>query len=251
VPLTPMDARPGSLAAAQIEARPRRLADSIDAHLSLARAAAGADAGLVIFPELSLTSYDTTLTLADALDPADPALAPLSALARARGLVVVAGAPLASSDGLLIGSLVFHPDGAVGTYTKRYLHHSETPTFAPGSGGPLVRAGGSDVGLAICAEVNHPAHVVDTVASGAAVYASSCFLSPGGYGKDFRRLQECAVAHGVVTMMANFADSPALGSAGGSAIWDATGALLAAAPAAGECLVVAAPERGRWTGRVI
>lgn len=240
-----------TLAAAQLEARPRRLADSVEAHRRLAQAAAAAGAELVVFPELSLTSYDTSLTLADALDPAGAAFTPLSTLARERNIAIVAGAPLASKAGLLIGSLVFHPGGGTGTYTKRYIHHSEAPTFAPGSGGPLLRVGAARVGLAICAEVNHPAHVVDTVASGAEVYASSCFLSPGGYAKDFHRLHECAVTHGVVALMANFADSAALESAGKSAIWDEEGTLLAAAPERGEWLVLAAREGARWKGRAI
>lgn len=240
-----------NLAAAQIEARPRRLAESVEAHLRAASAAAGAGAELVVFPELSLTSYDVSLRPADALAPDDPALAPLRALARERGIVLVAGAPLASPDGLLIGSLVFGDDGAIGTYTKRYLHHSETPTFAPGSGGPLLHVAGTSIGLAICAEVNHPAHVVDTVAGGARVYASSCFLSPGGYGKDFNRLQSCASVHGVVALMANFADSAALESAGKSAIWDEEGTLLAAAPERGEWLVLATRNGAGWTGRAV
>ena len=240
-----------SLAAAQIEAHPRRLAGSIEAHLRAAAAAAGAGAALVVFPELSLTSYDTSLRRNDALAPDDPALAPLRSLARERRIVIVAGAPLASGNGLLIGSLIFGNDGSVETYTKCYLHHSETPTFAPGSGGPLLSVAGTTIGLAICAEVNHPAHIVDTVASGARVYASSCFLSPGGYDRDFHRLQSCAAVHGVVALMANFADSPALPAAGKSAAWDAGGHLLAAAPADGEWLVIAEPDGDRWTGRTL
>ncbi len=239
------------IAAAQVDARPRRLAESVGAHVRMARAAADAGAELVVFPELSLTSYDRSLTFADAVDPADPAFAPLAALARDRGIVVVAGAPLASADGLLIGSLVFGPGDRVGTYTKRYIHHTETPQFSPGSGGPLLRVGAASVGLAICAEVNHPAHVVDTVASGADIYASSCFLSPGGYDTDFRRLQSCAETHCVVALMANFADSPALESAGQSAIWDDEGTLLAMAPAQGECLVIATRDGAWWAGRTI
>lgn len=240
-----------TLAAAQIEARPGRLAESMARHLELAALAADAGARLVIFPELSLTGYDTTLTLRDAIEPGDPRLRPLGELARRHGSVIVAGAPLRSERGLLIGSVVFRPDAPVTTYTKRYLHHSESPTFAAGEGGPLLAVGGARVGLAICAEVNHPAHVVDTVASGAQVYAASCFLSPGGYERDFRRLTACAGTHRLPVVMANFADSAALESAGGTAAWDDTGRLLAAAPRAGECVVVAARGNDGWTGRVL
>lgn len=238
-------------AAAQVVARPGRLAESVEAHLGLAGAAAAAGASLVIFPELSLTGYSTSLTLQDALAPDAPAYDPLSELARRHRIVIVAGAPLASPRGVLIGSITFGADGTRGTYSKRYLHHSESPAFAAGEGGELLSVAGRRVGLAICAEVNHPAHFPDTIARGAQVYAASCFLSPGGYPKDALRLATCTGMHGVPALMANFADSPELESAGGSAAWDDAGRLLAAAPRTGECLVLAARVGDAWHGHVI
>jgi predicted amidohydrolase len=252
-----MSARPDHLeaslvfAAAQVVARPGRLAESTEAHLGLATAAAAAGASLVIFPELSLTGYSTSLTLRDALEPEDAALDPLAELARRHRVAIVVGAPLASPRGVLIGSITFEADGSRGKYSKRYLHHSESPAFAAGDGGELLRASGRSVGLAICAEVNHPAHFPDTIARGAQVYAASCFLSPGGYAKDARRLATCTGLHGVPALMANFADSPELESAGGSAAWDDEGRLLAAAPRTGECLVLATRLGNAWHGHVI
>lgn len=240
-----------SLAAAQIEARPGRVTDSLDAHRFLAGLAADSGAAFVIFPELSLTGYSAALTLRDAIEPAASALDPLADLARQRRITIVLGAPLASARGLMIGSITFGADGSRETYTKRYLHESETPVFAAGTGGPLLRVAGTSIGLAICAEVNHPDHFPDTIASGARVYAASSFLSPRGYEKDFLRLTTCTQTLRVPALMANFADSPELGSAGGTAAWDADGRLLAAAPRAGECLVIAEGEGDRWRGRVV
>ena len=114
-----------------------------------------------------------------------------------------------------------------------------------------MRVAGTPVGLAICAEVNHPAHFPDAVASGARVYAASCFLSPRGYEKDFLRLTTCTQTLRIPALMANFADSPELESAGGTAAWDDEGRLLAAAPRTGECLVVAERVGKRWRGRVV
>jgi predicted amidohydrolase len=239
------------LAAAQFVARPGRLGESVAAHLRMAEHAADEAASLVIFPELSLTGYSTGLTLDDAIDPREAALDPLADLARSRRITIVAGAPLARGRGLVIGSIIFGADGARGTYTKRYIHESESPVFAAGDGGPLLSIGGTPVGLAICAEVNHPAHFPDTVASGARVYAASCFLSPRGYEKDFLRLTTCTQVLRVPALMANFADSPDLESAGGTAAWDDEGRLLAAAPRTGECLVLAERDGGGWRGWVV
>ena len=240
-----------TLAAAQVEARPGKMEESIEAHLRLAETAADAGASLVIFPELSLTGYRDTLTLGDAIGPGDGVLEPLAELAPRRGITIVAGAPLAAGQGLMIGSIIFGADGMRGTYTKRYLHESETPVFAQGNGGPMLSVRGTAVGLAICAEVNHPAHFPDTVASGARVYAASSFLSPRGYEKDFLRLTTCTQTLGVPALMANFADSPELEAAGGTAAWDDAGRLLAAAPRTGECVVLAEWDGDRWRGRVV
>ncbi len=244
------DGEANAFAAAQVAARPGRLAESVEAHLRLAEQAADEGAALVVFPELSLTGYRDTLTAGDAIEPGDPALEPLADLARRRGITIVAGAPLAAGRGLMIGSIIFRADGMRGTYTKRYLHESETAVFAPGDGGPLLGVNGTPVGLAICAEVNHPAHFPDTVASGARVYAASSFLSPRGYEKDFLRLTTCTSTLRVPALMANFADTPELESAGGTAAWDDAGRLLAAAPRRGECIVLALRDGERWRGWV-
>lgn len=239
-----------AFAAAQVVARPERMGESIEAHLALAAQAADEGAALVVFPELSLTGYRYTLTAGDAIGPGDSALDPLADLARQRGITIVAGAPLAAGRGLMIGSIIFGADGTRGTYSKRYLHESEMEAFTPGDGGPLLRLDGTAVGLAICAEVNHPAHFPDTVASGARVYAASSFLSPRGYEKDFLRLTTCTATLRIPALMANFGDSPELESAGGTAAWDDAGRLLAAAPRSGECLVLAGRDGDRWRGWV-
>jgi predicted amidohydrolase len=251
--MTPTDPRESRfvIAAAQIRARPGRLAESVEAHLRLAGRAADEGASLVIFPELSLTGYSSALTHRDAIEPGDPMLEPLAELARERGITVVAGAPLASGRGIAIGSVTFGAGGARGTYTKRYLHESETPVFEPGEGGPLLAVAGTPVGLAICAEVNHPAHFPETVASGARIYAASSFLSPRGYEKDFLRLTVCTQTLRIPAVMANFADSADLESAGGTAAWDDEGRLLAAAPRAAECVVFAELDGEEWRGRVV
>ena len=244
------DGQARAFAAAQVVARPGRMGESIEAHRRLAERAADEGASLVIFPELSLTGYRDSLVVGDAIDPRDAVLEPLAELAQRRAITIVAGAPLERGRGLMIGSITFGADGTRGTYSKRYLHESETRVFTPGDGGPLLSVGGTPVGLAICAEVNHPAHFPDTIASGARVYAASSFLSPRGYEKDFLRLTTCTQIMRVPALMANFADSPELESAGGTAAWDDEGRLLAAAPRTGECVVVAQRDRYSWRGWV-
>jgi predicted amidohydrolase len=240
------------MAVGQIEARPDDLVAAVGAHVRMALAAAEWGAKLVVFPELSLTGYRRSLTRADAVAVTDPALVPLARTASQSAITIVAGAPLDSPKGLLIASLSFQPTGDIAIYAKQHLHPGEERTFAAGEGGELLTIDGTNVGLAICAEVNHPAHVARTVARGATVYAASAFFTPTGYDPDCQRLRGYARRYGVPVLLANYAGaSGGFESAGGSAIWDEAGELIAKAPDARAWLVGATRRGGRWDGRTL
>jgi predicted amidohydrolase len=235
-----------------VEARPGRLSDAVEAHVHCAAAAARLDARVLIFPELSLTGYDRALTRADALEIRDTRLRPLADVARRFAITLVVGGPTVGAKGLMIASLLFCPDGRVATYTKSHLHRGEERLFEAGNGGALLDIDGIKVGLAICAETSHASHVAEAVARGATVYAASCFFTPSGYRDDCQVLQGYAASHRVGVVMANYTGaSGGFESAGGSAIWDNTGALVVKAPARGEHLVAAAYENDGWVGRCI
>ncbi|MEI7768514.1 MAG: carbon-nitrogen hydrolase family protein [Chloroflexales bacterium] len=229
-----------TVAVAQSIAVPGDVARSVQDHVRLAAQAAKQGARLVLFPELSLTGYDRRLTPADALPPADPRLQPLQALADAREVVIIAGAPIPSPSGLHIGALCFAPHRAVTTYLKRYLHAGEEVTFTAGSGGDALRVAGQVVCVAICADITHAEHAQTAVTQGAGIYAASCFITPGGYATDAGLLVGYARKHRMAVLMANYG-VPTGGwmAAGRSAIWSRKGDLLACGPAEGEAVIVA------------
>ena len=241
-----------ALVGAQSIAVRGNLRENVGHHVRLASQAADHGARLVLFPELSLTGYDRSLTTADAIVTSDARLQPLRNLARARDIVVVAGAPFAAPAGLHIAAIVFAPDGTVGTYVKQHVPAGEAATFVPGRGGAPLVIGDEVVGLAICADISQPGHARAAVKGGATVFAASCLISEDGYAADAALLRCAAADHQVLVLMANYGGpSGAWPSAGKSAVWSATGELLACAPAAGEALVVATRSRGRWTGEVV
>lgn len=162
------------------------------------------------------------------------------------------GAQLAAAQGLMFAGLCFHPDSRVVAYTKKHLHDGEERTFVAGDAGPHLDIDGTQVGLAICAEINHASHIRDAVARGAAVYGASSFFTPSGHSDDSRTLLGYAESNRVVVVMANYTGaSGGPESAGGSAIGDDTGTLLALAPPAGEYLLTAAQENSRWIARCV
>lgn len=239
------------LAVAQSIAAPRDVRENVGRHVRLASQAADHGARLVLFPELSLTGYERGLTPADAVVTSDARLQPLRNLARARAIVVVAGAPFAAPNGLHIAAVAFAPDGTIGTYVKQHLHAGEEATFTPGRGGAPLVIGDEVVALAICADISHPGHARAAVKRGATVYAASCLITEEGYAADAALLRRHAADHQILALMANYgAPTGGWSSAGKSAIWSATG-LLACAPATGEALVVAERSRGRWTAKAV
>ncbi len=233
-----------TVAVAQSIPVPGDLARSVESHVVLASLAAEHGAQLVLFPELSLTGYDLGLTRDDAVDVSDPRLGPL--------LVIVVGAPVASSDGLHIGAMSFVPRAEVMTYLKEYPHHSEEVAFVRGAGGDLLDVSEQNVALAICADLTHPEHAHAAVQRGATIYAASCFLTESGYTKDADLLKRYATDYGIVVIMANYgAPMGQWSAAGKSTIWSSDGSLIACAPHTGPALVVAEQSSDGWTGYVV
>lgn len=241
-----------TVAVVQSMAVPGDVARNVSLHVCMAALAASHGARMVLFPELSLTGYDLGLTTADALAAEDTRLQPLHDVAQAYAMVVVAGAPLASADGLHIGAMIFAPNRGVGAYVKQYLHAGEDIAFRPGPGGDPLAIGDEVLALAICADATHPKHASEAVRRGATVYAASCLITEGGYAADTALLQQYATNHRILVLMANYG-GPTGGwvSAGRSAIWSNNGDLLACAPATGEALVIAERRHDRWLGAVV
>jgi predicted amidohydrolase len=221
-------------------------------HVRLASLAADHGARLVVFPELSLISYDLDVTRADAIAPDDARLAPLADVARERSIVVVAGAPIIANGNLCIGAIIHHPDGRATTYAKEYPAASERATYAPGPGGATLAFDDEVVGLAICADITHPEHARDTARRGATVYAAGSLFSIEDYAADAAHLRRRAADHAMLVLLANYG-APAGGylSAGQSAVWAKTGDLLASAPGEGEALVLAVRTHAGWAAEVI
>lgn len=241
-----------TIAAAQFIATRGDVEHNVRRHVRLASLAAERGVHMIVFPELSLTSYDLDVTTRDALTSDDPRLRPLAELARDHDLILVAGAPIAAADGLCIGALVFHPDGETTTYLKQYPTVTEQRTFTAGPSGVTIALEDDIVGLAICADVGHVEHARDAAKRGATIYAAGSLISKDGYAAEATLLQRYAVEHTMLTLIANYgAPTAGYASAGRSAVWSDTGELLATAPAEGEALVIAQRARGRWAATAV
>ena len=231
---------------------PDHIARNARHHARVAVRAADEGAALVLFPELSLSCYEY-VTPADALSPDDARFAPIRAVARERGIEIIAGAPVLTNAGLHIGAFAFHPDGTSTTHTKQYLAHDEEQAYVAGRAHLPFELGAERIGVAICADVSTPAHAEAASTSGATVYVAGSLISPDDEGRYPAKLRRHAMNHHMLTLFANYANDTAMYPTNGcSAVWSPDGEQLARAPESGEALVLATREPGAvWTARVV
>lgn len=222
-------------------------------HLHLARVAASHGASIALFPELSLTGYEPEIAHDNMIGCDDPRLRDLRMLAQEAAITMIVGAPVAAAHGKPnIGALSFRPDGSCPIYTKQHLHAGETAFFAPGDGGALLELDGARLAIAVCAEILQATHAARAAEQGASIYAASVLISAGAYDEETALLKRYAENHAMPVMMSNHGGATGgWNPAGRSAIWDAAGKLIAAAPGDGECIVLAEWKNAGWQGRVL
>ncbi|WP_412063189.1 nitrilase-related carbon-nitrogen hydrolase [Rubrivirga sp. IMCC45206] len=98
----------------------------------------GADADLVVLPELFATGYffdssEQAASLAETID--GPTVRQLEGWAQETGATIVAGLAERDGDALYNSAVVVAPNGLLGTYRKTHLYYEETQHFAPGADG--------------------------------------------------------------------------------------------------------------------
>ncbi len=239
-----------TIACAQTVPRAGDVAANVAEHVGLAEDAADRGATVVVFPELSLTGYELDQADRLAFTEGDTRLAPLVAVARARAITLVVGAPVRGRDALHIGAWIVRPDG-VDRYTKRTLGAfpadvnpggavppPEPSVFAPGDDDPLIAVGSARAAVAICADVGRPAHAAHAAERGATIYLASMFVIPAEFDEAMHRLRDRAMRHGMTVAFANYGGpSGGLASAGRSAIIAPDGTVRAL-PTDGAALLV-------------
>jgi 5-aminopentanamidase len=118
-------------------------------------AIAGADADLVVLPELCSTGY-SFVSAAEALSLAEPVPGGVSTdrligLCRRRNLFLAAGLAEASEGRVYNSAVLLGPQGHVGTYRKTHLFGDEKRWFSAGDTGFRVwDAGPARIGLMVC-----------------------------------------------------------------------------------------------------
>lgn len=239
-----MTSGPGVLrvAAAQAESVPGEPAANVATAVSLVDQAAHRGARVIVLPELFLTGYapeawrpDLCLTLDE------PELEPLRAVARGRGVVVLAGGAVRRPASCTLSVVMVDPAGSVtAPYDKQHLFAAERDFFTPGDHGASVVVDGWELGLGICYDGCFPEHAAAAAAGGATAY-----VCPSAYfvGSEHRRdlyYAARALDNGIYVVLAGLAGRCGPWElSGGSAVYDPEGRPLDRAGAGHPALVVA------------
>jgi len=228
-----MSERPAPLtvAAAQPELRPGDLAFNARAHAEAIRAAG---ARLVVFPELSLSSYAMAAPSV-ALD--DPELDQIVAACAETGSVALAGVPLRESDAEFIAMLRIDGSGIEVAYRKMHPDEEEGRRFRAATAPVVLELDGWRLGLAICRDTmmfeHAPAtaeHAKRSGIGGIDAYVAGALYTPQGLPKRDKRMPQLARGYGMWVVQACAAGPGSdLPAAGNSAIWSPDGSVAARA----------------------
>ena len=233
------------IVAVQTRPVPGDVEANLEGHLRAIARAASDGAGLVVFPELSLTGYEPTLAAELAMTPDDERLDRLQRASDEHGIAVAAGLPLVGPDGVHIGTALFRPGADPLTFCKHHLHPDEEPFFVPGEGLRVHELGGTRLAFAICYEISVPEHAARAATDGASVYLASVAKTAAGVAGAIDTLARVAQHHRMTVLMANCVGA-CDGSvcAGRSSAWTAAGGLRAQLAADEEALLVVDTSTG-------
>ncbi|PAU52486.1 carbon-nitrogen hydrolase family protein [Pseudomonas indica] len=215
------------LCAAQLASVSGDLRQNLDKHCRFVEHAARLGAELIVFPELSLTRYETARARELALPWDSPLLDELQHLSDAHRIIIGAGLPTPTPEGTRISMLIVQPHKPREVYSKQLLPDDEFPFFVPDDHQVVIRAGDTALAPAICYESLQPDHAEQAARLGANVYLASVAKSANGVAKVRAHYPEVAKRHGMTVLLANGV-GPVDGfvTAGQSAVWNNRGERL-------------------------
>lgn len=200
---------------------------NIENHKKLIAQAIQQKADLIIFPELSLTGYEPTLAKELAITKEDNRLNDFQILCDAHDISIGVGVPTQTDSGICISLILFQPNQARRTYSKKYLHADEEGFFVAGENFPCLKIKNTNIALAICYEISVEDHIGQAHKHGATVYIASVAKFESGIEKALQRLANIAGDYGMTVLMPNCVGiSNGQRCAGKTSIWNSKGILL-------------------------
>ncbi len=216
------------VALAQVQSIPGDVRGNKEKHLAFCRRAVEHGVGLIVFPEMSLTSYSTECAELWAIDLKSAAFSEFQDFANQYNVQIAIGAPVRTDQGLHIGMPIFSPNQTLACYYKHYLHEDELPYFSAGEKSNQWLSEAEKIAPAICYESSVDEHLQAAAERGAQLYLASVVKFPHHIPIAYERLPRKARQYQMAVAMVNGVGRCEGGEcAGSSAVWSTKGELLA------------------------
>ncbi|MEP7372773.1 MAG: carbon-nitrogen hydrolase family protein [Chitinophagaceae bacterium] len=197
---------------------------NIENHKKLISLAVSNRAGMIVFPELSITGYEPELAKELATNQEDPRFDDFQQISDRSQITIGVGVPTKNNTGLCISMVIFQPHKARMTYSKKYIHPDEEPFFVSGQNFGCIPGTKPNIAVAICYELSIPEHSENAFKCRANIYIASVAKTAGGVEKAYRSLSEIANKYSMTVLMSNcVGHCDNFESAGKTAIWNNKG----------------------------
>ena len=227
------------IAVAQIRPSVGAIQNNIVRHEALIGLAVQHGASLLVFPELSLTGYESERAAEFACFADDSRIAGFQLQADQNRISIGVGVPLRTNGRPQISTVLFRPLQGSLIYSKRYLHADEELYFDRGLDDNTMIHSSPKIALAICYELSVPQHAQMAFDAGATVYVASVAKTESGMESASERLASIARDNSALVMMSNclgvFDGAECVGY---SAAWDRNGELIAQLDSQSEGVIV-------------
>ena len=181
----------------------------------------------LIFPELSITNYNSLRAKELAFDLDDSRFSIIQSWSDQMSISISLGAPIRTDAGVWISSVIFQPGQDKKMISKEHLHGDEIEFFLPAVNEKRTFGSENKVGVVICYEISIPHHLSTVMSEGPEVMVASVAKYENSIEKSYQILSGFSRENEVWTMMSNsVGDADGKPCAGQSAIWDRKGNLL-------------------------
>lgn len=236
------------IASAQISVEIGDLKGNLTSHLKMIKLAFDNQVDVIVFPEMSLTSYcqEEASDLSFSLN--DKRLDILKEASSINNISIICGAPIRIKNELYIGSFIIQPNSEIEIYTKQFLHKGEAPFFKSSfKYNPILKIENETILFAICADIDVPQHAINASKNKATIYIPSIFFSKNGIETGHKILKSYAKKHKFSVLMSNFCGMHWNTVSGGrSAFWNSNGQKMNELNSLQEGLLIAEKNKEDW-----
>ena len=194
---------------AQIYPKKGNIQENIKKHISFIEEAIKKNSDLIVFPELSLSSYEPTLASELALYEDSPQLNCFQELADLYSISISVGLPIRKETNIHISMLIFQKNQVRKHYSKQYLYKDEFPFFSEAKNENNFMISGVNTAFGICYELSVAKHHEEAIRNGADIYIISAVKDEPSIDKSNLQLAEISAKYKIPCFLVNsvgFAD---------------------------------------------